>query len=148
MQGHTPNEHPMQTVADLMVTHLVTCHPDSSLLDGHQRMSEHHIRHLPIVDDQQQLVGLLTQKELLRELINIVNNRGTARLDYYESKVPVREVMRTDVPQIHPEMSLQDAGEYFMKSHHGCLSVTDGGKLVGILSSGDFVRLSLSLLPH
>ena len=137
----------MQTVADLMVKNVAACKAQDSLLAAHQLMTDKHIRHIPIVDDEQQLVGLLNQKEVLRELFNIVNNRGTARMEYYESKVLVADVMRKDIEHIHPHMTLREAGEYFLKSHHGCLPVTEDGKLVGILSSGDFVRLSLDLLP-
>ncbi len=137
----------MHTVADLMIKTVAACTPDDSLLDAHRIMTERHIRHVPVIDEQRQLVGLLSQKELLRELINIVNNRGTAHLEHYESKVPVRDVMRKDMVYVTPDMTLRQAGEYFRSSHSGCLPVTDDGVLVGILSSGDFVRLSLQLLP-
>ena len=138
----------MQTVSDIMIKNIVTCPLDGSLLTGHRLMKEKEIRHLPVVNDAGQLEGILSQKEVLKEVLIIVNDRGAHRLEYYEDRIPVRTIM-SPAQSIAPDISIAEAGEYFLKHKAGCLTVTDvDNKLLGIVSPHDFVKLSISLLKH
>lgn len=138
----------MQTVGDIMMTQVLTCSVGSSLLAGHQIMKDKDIRHLPVVDEEGALQGVLSQKEVLKQVFTIINERGMQRLERYEDKIPVREVM-SPATSVTSDTPLDQAGEYFLKNKSGCLMVTDSNnKLVGIVSSHDFVKLSVRLLRH
>lgn len=138
-----------QITADLMVKDVKTCCTTDTL--GHARllMKEFRIRHLPVVDpDSGDYVGVVTQKAILREALEIANKFGMADLEYQESKRLVDSIMEKDAETVQPQLSLRDAGRFFVESKHGCLPVLEGGKVVGILSSADFVKLSVQLLEY
>lgn len=135
----------MHTINEIMVNNVVTCPKDGSLLTGHQLMKEKRVRHLPVVDEQGEILGILGQKEVLKEVLAIINDRGAHRLEYYEDRVPVVKIM-SEAHTTSPDTSLKNAGEHFLRNRGGCLLVAEDNKLLGIVSSQDFVRLSLDLL--
>ena len=73
----------MKTVSDIMITELFTLTPLCTLLDAERLMREHHVRHIPIIDDNRHLVGLLSQKEFLREAFRITDKFGAHHLQEY-----------------------------------------------------------------
>ena len=136
-----------RTTADIMATHVLHCTEQDSLATAHRLMREHHIRHMPVVDSNTgEFLGLVTQKEVLRQAFTIAGTRGIAALESAEANVPVLDVMSRDAETVQPQLSLLDAGRYFVESKHGCLPVVVDGKLVGIITSADFVKLSVTLL--
>ncbi len=132
---------------DIMSRTVITCTSRDSLAEARKRMKENNIRHIPVVDDLTGCFeGVLTQKELLKQAFDIANKFGMADLDHQESKRKVRDFMCADARTIAPDTSLREAGEYFVASKYGCLPVLEGKKVVGILTSADFVKLSIRLL--
>jgi CBS domain-containing protein len=57
-------------VADIMSTMLVTIHPDQTVEEGMELMSIKRIRHLPVVGDQKELVGVISQRDVMRAIIH------------------------------------------------------------------------------
>ena len=131
---------------DIMSTRVVVVEETDSLAHAHSLMKENHIRHLPVVDGNGEYSGLVTQKEILRHAFAATAQSGLSQLQEIQSQVLVKEIMANDVETIQPQLPLLNAGEYFVESKHGCLPVVVEGKLVGILTSADFVKLSLLLL--
>ena len=66
----------MQYVHELMKTGLMTHTPEDTLRDAEKTMGEHHIRHLPVVDPDGKLVGLMSQREFLAEAFRITDKFG------------------------------------------------------------------------
>ena len=133
-------------VADIMVRNVITCKTSDTLAQARQLMKDRQVRHVPVLDETGRLVGLVTQRAVLRETLLIANRFGIADLEYQEQKKLVAEVMEDDLETIQSEMPLLEAGRYFTECKHGCLPVVDDGQLVGIITSADFVKLSISLL--
>lgn len=132
---------------DIMSSRVISCSESDSLAYAHQLMKENHIRHLPVVAPETgEYRGLVTQKEVLRHAFAATAESGLHHLADIQSKVLVKEIMTTDVETIQPQLPLLNAGEYFVDSKHGCLPVVVDGKLEGILTSADFVKLSITLL--
>lgn len=137
----------LKTTADLMIRNIVTCTPEDSLATAREIMKEKSIRHIPVVNkDSNALMGVITQKNLLKEAFDIADKFGMNELEYQEKKRLVKDFMDTDVKSISPQTPLLEAGEHFIKSKHGCLPVLENDQLVGILTSSDFVKLSVDLL--
>ena len=111
-------------------------------------MREHNIRHVPVLDESGRLAGVLTHKGVLKQAIKIANKFGMDELERQENKILVGDVMDVEPESVQPQMALAMAGRYFLKSKHGCLPVVEEGCLVGILTSADFVRLSVELLER
>ena len=132
---------------DIMATNVMSCSETDTLATAHKLMREHQIRHMPVVDSQTgEFLGLVTQKEVLRQAFTIAGTRGIAALESAEAAIPVTDVMSVDAETVQPQLPLLEAGRYFLESKHGCLPVVVDGKLVGIITSADFVKLSVKLL--
>lgn len=135
--------------ADIMATQVFHCTEKDTLATAHRLMGQHQIRHMPVVDSQTgEYLGLVTQKEVLRQAFTIAGTRGIAALESAEADISILDVMSRDTETVQPQLPLLDAGRYFLESKHGCLPVVVDGKLAGIITSADFVRLSVTLLEQ
>ena len=130
---------------DIMTTDVLYCTEVDSLAFAHDMLREKHIRHLPVVSSQSgDYIGLITQKVVLKQAFMAMSSAkegGGLMPD-----VSVAQVMVNDVETIQPQLPLIDAGNYFIDSKHGCLPVVVNGKLEGIITSADFVKLAVTLL--
>lgn len=136
-----------QIADDIMTRNVLTCTEKDTVSHAHHVMAEKSIRHLPVISSVTgDFMGVITQRELLRHAFTVVAKEGLARLEVVESSKSVAEVMTQDVETIQPQLSLKDAGRYFMECKQGCLPVVVDGRLKGILTSADFVKLSVKLL--
>ncbi len=140
-------EFKMKQVNELMAAPVHTLPTGSNLQDAEQLMGSKQIRHLPIVNADNQVIGLLTQREFLAEAFRITDRFGAQNLKAYLAKTPVEQCMNTDINSIGPNSSLKEAAQLLLKTRIGCVLITDEQQqLLGIISSKDFVRLSIELL--
>lgn len=136
-----------QITADIMSTNVYSCTTEDHLDFAHKLMREHNIRHLPVVNSESgDYVGLITQREILKQAFSAAAKVGIEHLEEAQKSVSLKEVMSCDVETIQPQLPLLEAGRYFTESKHGCLPVVVDGKLKGILTSADFVKLAVTLL--
>ena len=118
-------------VADIMTTRPLSLGENDSLETARRLMQDMFIRHIPIVDADGRLTGLVTQRDLL-----------AASLRKDES-APIREVMRTDVTTVGPGEPLRRAAEIMIYNKFGCLPVVVDGRPEGIVTEADFLKLAL-----
>ena len=97
------------------------------------------IRHLPVLDDDQCLIGILTQRDLFRGALARALGYGTHAQQKLLGQLIVKEVMTTNPVTIGPDASLAEAAAVMIQHKIGCLVVMEGEKLVGVLTEGDFV---------
>ncbi len=130
-----------QTVGQFMATDLFTLRPDDLVDLAASMMDWRHIRHVPVENDQGQLVGLVTHRTLLRLL-----SRGTQM----QGNVPltVHEIMKTDPVTVSSTTPTLEAMEAMRRNKVGCLPVVDEGQLVGIVTSYDFLDASARLFKE
>jgi CBS domain-containing membrane protein len=136
----------MLTTRDLMTEDLIALRDSDSLLEAHKAMERARIRHLPIVDAAGAFVGLLTHRDLLAASVSRLADIDQATQEEIYAAIPIHEVMRADVAMASPELPLRQAAEVLLTQKYGCLPVVESGKLVGILTASDFIRLSLDLM--
>nr|WP_325050648.1 CBS domain-containing protein [Pseudoalteromonas sp. T1lg10] len=137
---------PMQCARDLMTASPITIAADAALYDVHQLMRQYNIRHIPVTDDKQHLVGMLTQKVIIAQVMKIISVFGADALERKEKQTPVSEIMLTRFDTVDSSDQLIDIAKFFLNNRHGCMPVLEAKKLVGVLTSSDFVRLSISLM--
>ena len=134
-------------VNDLMTVKVFTLHPTDTLKDVRSLMNLAKIRHIPVTDEKNTFVGLLTHRDLLSYTVSRLADIDQEEQAEIEASIPVGDIMRTDIVTTTPQTLLREAAEILYRNKFGCLPVLDeGGKLVGILTEADFLRLSIALL--
>ncbi|GAB6036002.1 CBS domain-containing protein [Fundidesulfovibrio butyratiphilus] len=136
----------MLTVRDLMSTQLFTLLESDSLYTAKQIMEMARVRHVPIVNGEGAFIGLITHRDLLSLAVSILSEIEQNVQDELAATIPLREVMRTDVVTLPPDAKLRQAAQLLLDHKYGCLPVVEDGKLVGIITEADFVRLTVSLM--
>ncbi len=121
-------------VSEIMTRDVITTSPDIDVVYAFEKLMEHKISSLPVVDDGK-LVGIITATDVGHNLI----------LDKYELGTKVEEIMIRDVITISPDDSLETAIKIMKESISGSgilnqLPIVEGGKLVGIISDGDIIQ--------
>lgn len=126
-------------VRDLMTSEVETVHPDSTLAELLDLLQERNIRHVPVVDDEGELVGLVTQRDLLRRSLAARGDLPfTVRREVAAHRT-VDEFMTAAPVTVDPDAPVGEAAELILDNKLGCLPVVEGPHLVGIITESDFV---------
>ena len=133
-----------QSVADLMTKEVVTLDANDTLNVADDVMGLARIRHMPVIDGDDSVVGLLSQRDLFRGALARALGYGEFAQKKLYGILKVKEVMTNDVLTVAPTTPLVDAAKIMTDRKIGCLVVIEAGRLVGILTESDFVRLVLS----
>lgn len=128
-------------VRDLMTQGVLTMTPDDQLSDLRDLMYSRNVRHVPIVDRGGELRGLVSYRDLLRNTLFDRPRISEHVADEILAFLRVEDVMTRHVQTIGPAEPLQRAAEVMLRQRYGCLPVVSDGRLVGILTESDFVRL-------
>jgi len=136
----------MLSVTDLMTREMFTLREEDSLKTARSMMSLARIRHIPIVNDRLEFIGLVTHRDILSATISKFADVDKKTRDEIDEGIPASEVMRTDVTVITPDTSLRDAAEILLNHKYGCLPVVEEGVLVGIITEADFLKLTIRLM--
>ena len=121
-------------VKDIMTTDVITTTSDIDVVYAFEKLMEHKISALPVVEDEK-LLGIITATDVGHNLI----------LDKYELGTSVAEIMIEPVVTVSPEDTIDSAIKIMKEgtSSSGILNqlpVVDDGKLVGIISDGDIIQ--------
>lgn len=129
-------------VRDVMTADPTTLKSNDKLTLAEDIMRLGRVRHLPVLDDNDQaLVGIVTQRDLFRDALAQALGYGRHAQRKLLDSLAVKDVMTTDVVTIRPDASLAYAARLLTEKKIGCLPVVENGRLVGILTEGDFVSL-------
>ncbi|WP_462322469.1 CBS domain-containing protein [Halochromatium sp.] len=124
-------------VSDYMTATPVTIETSADYQEAFQIMEERDLHHLPVVDAEGTVIGILTRRDL-----------QLAARCFKEAPTEVGEVMHSPVTTIAPDADLSVAVERMRSDRIGCLPVsTDGGRhLVGIITETDLLHALAQLL--
>lgn len=117
----------MKTVKDIMTSDVSICHTNDQLSDAASMMKEKNVGAIPICDDQGNLMGMVTDRDLVI--------RGYA--DKKADNTPIQQVMSDRMYSCSPDTSLEEASKIMAQHQVRRLPVVENGKLTGILSLGD-----------
>jgi len=128
-----------------MTTDVVTLGPDDALVAADELMGLRGFRHLPVVDGEGHVVGLLNRVDMLRALVG-AGALGARELLLQKSMMRVRDVMTRRVAVVDEDTPLVDVARRMRETRHSCLPVVREGVLVGLVTEADFVGVALELL--
>ncbi len=137
-------------VKEYMTSQVFSVQEDHKLLIAEEVMHWANCRHIPVIDNAAHLVGLITQRDLLRASLSALPGEESPGQREHLTHIHVRDVMGTDVAVIDPEATIQVAAKMMRRGKFGCLPVVDiHNKLLGILTENDLLRVleNLSFAP-
>ena len=136
----------MLRVSEIMTREPYTIGPDDTLEAARKMMAEHHIRHIPVVNENGSLVGLVSQRDVLAaEDSTVLNTAGDNSPERY---VAVSSIMTTPVQTTEENSSLRGTAMFLQQHKLGCLPVIDKGVQTGIITDADFVGVAINLMEQ
>lgn len=108
-----------------MKSDLITVEPKTPVRDAIGLLIEHGISGLPVVDDQKRIVGVLSEKDVLKV--------------FYEGEQEVGALMTADPESVSVDDALVDVIDMLMANNFRRVLVHDRGKLVGLVSRADLM---------
>jgi CBS domain-containing protein len=129
-------ENNMSSILEIMTPDPITIDASASLTDAGLLMQENRIRHIPVVSNDKELIGLVTQRDIL-----------AASTDNGPDKL-ISDVMRTSIYTISEDDELRAAALKMQKHKIGALPVLRNNQLIGIITDTDYVSLAINLLEQ
>lgn len=128
-------------VEDIMIRDVTTLTPDDSIAHAIKLMNEKRIRHLPVINSTNQVVGLVTDRDLRDARPSIF------RLEEHKEDLnnPIKTIMREDVITGHPLDFVEETAGLFYEFKIGCLPIVQDDVLVGILTETDMLHTLVQL---
>ena len=133
-------------VKDQMTSDPICGHPEMPVTEAQTLMQQNRIRHLPILDADGKLVGLITQRSLMQALPSDLSEFGPFVVNYVLAKLQAQNIMVREVITIDPDTTIEEAACIMADKKIGCLPVMQAGDLVGIISDSDLFSAMIELL--
>ena len=129
-------------VSELMSREVVTLGDTETCYEAIDRMCRRKVRHLPVLDRDGALVGIVTDRDVRHRLFapDTYRQIGKIAVSVLLRQTPVRAVMSAPVRCIGVAADVAEAAERMRRHKVGCLPVVDGSRLVGMLTEIDVLR--------
>lgn len=143
-------------VRDIMTADVVTVRPDTSVSEIARLMTEHAISGLPVVDENDKVLGVVTELDMIVRNTRFKMPAFIAFLDaiiYLETPGQYRErvehmlgttageIMSEPAVTVGPDASIEELAELMVDRKMNPIPVVAAGRLIGIVSRSDIIRL-------
>ena len=126
----------MLIAKDFMSTHVITCPPDLSIFDAAELLTDNHVTGIPVIDPQHNLIGILSEYDVLRVLKECSP----------EDNKTVTDFMTHNVITFPDTATTIEIWEFFIDNPtKRRVPIVSHGKLVGVVSRGDIVKQIIKL---
>ena len=132
-------------VKDIMSTNVVVIDEKTSIHDARKIMQAHKIRRLPVMK-KDKLMGLITERMLLEASPSRATSLSIHELHYLLANMTVDEIMVKTPGTVSPDMPVEEALQLGRKMGYGAFPVVEDGKLVGVVTESDIVRIMTRVL--
>lgn len=145
----------MKVAYDIMTANPICVFAESKISEAAKIMLENHFNGLPVVDKDGNLIGIVTQSDLIRQqkkldlpsyfilfdsLIPLEPAKSfEEKLKKMHSEL-IRDIMTEDVRIVHPQDTIEKIASYMAETKHYSLPVVEDGKLIGIVGKEDLLR--------
>ena len=131
-----------------MTKNVISVHPDTSVLDASELLAKHRIRHLPVVEKDGTVVGIITDRDVRSALPSPFLGEGESKKELERVEgLMVKDIMTRNPVTISPMNTLEDVIVLMQKMRVGAFPVVDQeGKLRGIISIRDLMRAFINVL--
>jgi CBS domain-containing protein len=129
-------------VSEIMTREVVTLLEEDNLQNVAGGLEHFRFHHIPVIDDRK-VVGILSQRDILRATVSGVDTGAAARTREarFLEQTFIRDVMKTDVVTARPDETIKAAAKRMLAHRFAALPVVDGDdNLVGIVTEHDILR--------
>lgn len=130
----------------VMHTELVTVTPDTSLARAREILDQRQIWHLLVINTKNELIGLLSDRDVKKNWASPANTLSTHELGYLLAKLTVETVMVRKIVTITPDTTIERAAWIMQQNRINALPVVENGKPVGIITSTDVMGVLLEAI--
>ncbi|MDI7259624.1 MAG: CBS and ACT domain-containing protein [Thermodesulfobacteriota bacterium] len=117
----------------------ITISPDANFFEARNLIHEKGVRHLPVVDKDNHLLGIVTDRDIREAAPSDATLLSIQELNYLLGKLKVSAIMtpKDKLITINPDTLIEEAVQLMHDHKIGCLPVLEGGKLYGIFTETD-----------
>ena len=133
-------------VKDRMTRNPVTAQPETTHKQAAELMRDQNVHHLPIINKQGELVGIIVHEDLLSAQPSAATTLSIYEIHSLLSKLQLKEIMHHPVITVGPDCPLEEAASLMLRENIGCLPVMDNDQLVGIITDTDVFQSLVTLL--
>ena len=116
-----------------------------SIQDASDLMTREHVHRLPVLDKGGRLVGVISEKDILKAAPSPASTLSAYETNYLLSKLTVKKIMSRNPVTVTKDTTVEDAATMMVDQDLSCLPVVEDGKLVGIVSKSDMFKILLEL---
>jgi CBS-domain-containing membrane protein len=142
-------------ISDIMSTDVITVQPDTKIPQAASLLLEKHINGLPVVDQDNNLVGIICQSDLIVQqkklpvptvftlLDGLIPLTSMSHLEKEVQKMAATTVDQAMTPNptaVHPDTELEDVADLMVKKNFHTIPVVQEGKLVGVVGKEDVLK--------
>jgi len=135
-------------VRDCMTRDAVSLRDTAPLREAVELVIGRHIRHMPVLDGSGHLVGIATDRDVKRALPSPLSATAADEYEAILDTTPLARVMTREPLTVAPETPLAEAVSIMLNNRIGGLPVVENGKLMGILTERDVLRVCVELLDR
>ena len=133
-------------VGERMSKPVITVRPETSMPEALDMMRKEHIRRLPVVNHRGELVGIVTETDLLKASPSEATSLSIHEVTYLLSKLTVDRIMAKKVITTTEDTPVEEAALVMTDNNFSGLPVMRGKELVGIITESNLFRIFLELL--
>lgn len=134
-------------VRDRMTSPAVTIAPDTPFQDAVKLMREHGFRRLPVVSKHGELVGIVSERDLLHAAPSPATSLSVWEMNYLLWKLKIDELMTHKVVSVSPDTPIEEAAHLMVDRKVGGLPVVDDqNHVVGVITETDIFRAFVEML--
>ena len=131
-------------ICKVMTRNPVFIHTDMSINEARSLMDAKKIGHLPVLSKSNELVGLVTRKDLVKAGPSAATSLDMYEISYLLTKIKVKDVMEKKVLTVEENEVVEEAARIMADNAIGCLPVMNGKLLVGIITDTDIFHVFLN----
>ncbi len=125
---------------------VITAYPETNLPEAMEIMQREHIRRLPIVNNRGQVVGIVSDSDLLKASPSEATTLSVWEARELTRKITMDEIMTREVITVSEDTPIEEAARIMADSKVSGLPVMREGKLVGIITETDLFKTFIELL--
>ncbi len=128
-------------IRELMQSNVVTISEDTLAKDAYELMRTHRLRHLPVVNRENRLAGIVSDRDLLNVAVIFKKHPRSPEEYHIDDALKARDVMTAEPATVSPDHDLGLALDLILGLAISSLPVIEDGKLVGIVTNTDMLLL-------